>query len=111
MRAFRRRLLSLFSDIGVLEEPGDEWFEMQNYVCTGELEDVQNLNALAIGLSLENTEYEPEQFPGLIYRPKTEDAVIIVFGTRKVVITGVRTFEQAQVVFDSFRDAAHLALN
>jgi transcription initiation factor TFIID TATA-box-binding protein len=36
---------------------------MQHYVCTGELDKVQNLNALAIGLELEYTEYEPEQFP------------------------------------------------
>ena len=110
LHIFREQLLSLFSDLGVLEEAKDEWFEVQNYVCTSELGNVQNLNALTIGLGLEKTEYEPEQFPGLIYRPNSGDAVILVFGTGKVVITGARTLEEAQAVFDSFREAANAVL-
>jgi transcription initiation factor TFIID TATA-box-binding protein len=65
------------SEMGVIDEPEDEWFSIQNYVCTGEIGTAQNLNALAIGLGLENTEYEPEQFPGLIYRPESHDCVVL----------------------------------
>jgi len=60
--ALRERFLNLFSDMDVIEEPEDEWFTVQNYVCTAELGQDLNLNALAIGLGLEKTEYEPEQF-------------------------------------------------
>lgn len=62
-----------------------------------------NLNAIAIGFGLENVEYEPEQFPGLVYRPEGLDAVVLVFGSGKVVITGITTYEHASDVFESVR--------
>jgi len=46
------------------------------------------LNAIAIGLGLENIEYEPEQFPGLVYRVDDPDVVVLLFGSGKLVITG-----------------------
>lgn len=42
--------------------------KMQNIVASAYLGRVLNLNAFAIGFGLENIEYEPEQFPGLVYR-------------------------------------------
>jgi transcription initiation factor TFIID TATA-box-binding protein len=56
----RTRFLHLLSEENVIGTPDDRWFSMQNYVCTGELDQIQNLNALAISLGLEYTEYEPE---------------------------------------------------
>ena len=41
---------------------------VQNIVASADLGSVINLNAIAISLSLEKVEYEPEQFPGLVYR-------------------------------------------
>jgi len=60
----RDDFLALLFEMGVIETPDDEWFDIQNYVCTAEIGRTQNLNALAIGLGLANTEYEPERFPG-----------------------------------------------
>lgn len=99
-RDIRGRFLNFLSGIGALEEPGDEWFSIQNYVCTGEIGSAQNLSALAIGLGLENTEYEPEQFPGLIYRPESRDCVILIFATGKVVLTGATDLQDAEAAFD-----------
>jgi transcription initiation factor TFIID TATA-box-binding protein len=48
------------------------------------------LNAIAIGLGLENIEYEPEQFPGLVYRISDPKVVILLFGSGKLVVTGGR---------------------
>jgi len=58
-----------------------------------------NLNTLAIGLGLEAVEYEPEQFPGLIYRPEAFPAVLLVFANGKVVITGAADVETAEETF------------
>ncbi|AKU08303.1 TATA-box-binding protein [Haloferax gibbonsii] len=102
--SLRERFLNLFSDMGVIEEPEDEWFNIQNYVCTAELGEAQNLNALAIGLGLEKTEYEPEQFPGLIYRPDSGECVVLIFATGKVVITGARELEIAEKTFEELRE-------
>ena len=92
-----------YSKWGVIEEPDDEWFSIQNYVCTGGIGRTQNLNALAVGLGLENTEYEPEQFPGLIYRPASRDCVVLIFATGKVVLTGARDLEIAEATFEELR--------
>jgi transcription initiation factor TFIID TATA-box-binding protein len=88
----------------VIEEPEDEWFSIQNYVCTGELGQSLNLNALAIGLGLEKTEYEPEQFPGLIYRPLGADSVVLLFASGRVVITGSPDIEAAERALSMLKD-------
>ncbi len=40
--------------------------------------------------SLKRTMYEPEQFPGLIYRMDDPKAVILIFSTGKLVCTGTK---------------------
>ena len=46
-------------------------------------------------LDTENTEYEPEQFPGLVYRLSDPKVVLLLFGSGKVVCTGAKTADQA----------------
>jgi len=43
---------------------------------------------------LERTMYEPEQFPGLIYRMNEPKVVILIFTTGELVITGAKTEEE-----------------
>lgn len=100
----RKQFLKLLTEAGVLNEPEDAWFSMQNYVCTGELDQVQNLNALAIGLGLEYTEYEPEQFPGLVFRSDDHPVVILIFASGKVVVTGAKDIDAAEEAFQSLKE-------
>lgn len=44
---------------------------------------------------LENIMYEPEQFPGAIYRMDEPKVVILIFRSGKLVITGAKKKEQA----------------
>ena len=97
--SLRERFLGLFSQMNVIEGPDDEYFDIQNYVCTGELDKNLELNTLALELGLENTEYEPEQFHGLIYRPMDADCVLLLFATGKVVIAGSPAMEIAENAF------------
>jgi transcription initiation factor TFIID TATA-box-binding protein len=83
------------SDLGI-EVPANPSIEVQNIVTSGDLDEVLNLNAITIGLGLENVEYEPEQFPGLIYRLDEPDVVVLLFGSGKTVITGGKEPEDAQ---------------
>jgi transcription initiation factor TFIID TATA-box-binding protein len=73
-----------------------------NIVATADLGEELNLAGLAIGLGLETTEYEPEQFPGLIYRPDDSGVVILTFGTGKLVINGARKLAEAEQAFASY---------
>lgn len=46
---------------------------------------------------LEGMEYEPEQFPGLVYRIKKPKAAALIFGSGKVVCTGARKIDDVSV--------------
>ena len=48
--AIRERFLDLLAHNGMIPTPEDEWFRIQNLVCTAELGESLNPNALAIGL-------------------------------------------------------------
>jgi len=64
--------------------------QIQNIVATSDLGSEVNLNSVAITLGLERVEYEPEQFPGMIYRLKEPRVVVLLFGSGKLVCTGAR---------------------
>lgn len=100
----RDRFLNLLAEREMIESPDDEWFRIQNLVCTAELGESLNLNALAIGLGLESTEYEPEQFPGLIYRLSGTDSVVLLFASGRVVITGSPNLDAAEQTFEALQD-------
>jgi transcription initiation factor TFIID TATA-box-binding protein len=74
-------------DIGI-DVKGTPEIKVQNIVASADLRSALNLNAIASGLGLENIEYEPEQFPGLVYRVSDPKVVILLFGSGKLVITG-----------------------
>ncbi|MEK6925069.1 MAG: TATA-box-binding protein [Nanoarchaeota archaeon] len=61
---------------------------VQNIVASGSIDVDLNLNILA--LELENTEYEPEQFPGLVYKLGTPNATFLLFSNGKLVCTGTK---------------------
>ena len=73
--------------IAVKEDPE---IEVQNIVATADLGAQIDLNAVAITLGLGSVEYEPEQFPGLVYRIDEPKVVLLMFGSGKVVCTGAR---------------------
>jgi transcription initiation factor TFIID TATA-box-binding protein len=109
--AMREHFLDLLADNQMIAESDDEWFQIQNLVCTAEMGESLNLNALAIGLGLESTEYEPEQFPGLIYRPPKADSVVLLFASGRVVITGSKDLDTAEHTFSSLQDEVTDLLN
>lgn len=98
----REEFLQLLEDHSILPMAEDEWYRVQNYVSMAEIGQSLNLSALAIGLGLEVTEYEPEQFPGLVYRPQGHGCVLLVFGSGKVVITGATDITTAENAFSDF---------
>ncbi len=59
---------------------------VQNMVASGEIGMDLNLNKLA--MKLDNAEYEPEQFPGLVYKLSGTKATFLLFSNGKIVCTG-----------------------
>jgi TATA-box binding protein (TBP), component of TFIID and TFIIIB len=86
-------------NIGI-DVKGTPEIKVQNIVASANIHAVLNLNAIAIGLGLENIEYEPEQFPGLVYRLSEPKVVVLMFGSGKLVVTGGRVPEDAANAVD-----------
>jgi transcription initiation factor TFIID TATA-box-binding protein len=81
-----------------LEKIGIEVYEnfeitIQNIVATADLGGKLNLTEAATALGLENVEYEPEQFPGLVYRVKEPKVAILLFGSGSLVCAGAKNTE------------------
>lgn len=71
---------------------------VQNIVAAGNIGMDLNLNSLAI--KLPNTEYEPEQFPGLVYKLKGTRATFLLFTNGKIVCTGTKTEDEVYKALD-----------
>jgi transcription initiation factor TFIID TATA-box-binding protein len=65
---------------------------IENVVASTSLGDELDLHAVASTLS--GAEYEPEQFPGVIYRLKEPKTAILLFRSGKVVCTGGKSMRQ-----------------
>jgi len=71
---------------------------VQNIVASGTINLKLNLNFLAI--EMENTEYEPEQFPGLVYKLNEPNATFLLFSNGKLVCTGTKNKAQLEYSMD-----------
>lgn len=71
---------------------------IQNIVASGNVGMDLNLNVLA--MKLENTEYEPEQFPGLVYKLPHAKATFLLFSNGKVVCTGTKSEAAVNTALD-----------
>jgi transcription initiation factor TFIID TATA-box-binding protein len=81
--------------------PAEPLITVQNIVASADLGQSLNLNAMAIGLGLEHVEYEPEQFPGLVYRLDEPSVVVLFFGSGKVVVTGGKRPKDAAAAIEA----------
>ena len=57
---------------------------------------------------LDNVMYEPEQFPGLIYRMQDPKTVLLLFASGKLVCTGAKSeamvYESVAKVYEVLKD-------
>jgi len=74
---------------------------IQNIVSSANLHG--KIDQEAMSDVLENVMYEPEQFPGLIYRMKEPKVVLLVFASGKLVITGAKREEQVHEAVEKIR--------
>ena len=72
--------------------------KIQNIVASGSVGMMLNLNVLA--MKLENTEYEPEQFPGLVYKLEEAKATFLLFSNGKIVCTGTKSEKEVHSALD-----------
>jgi transcription initiation factor TFIID TATA-box-binding protein len=96
-----RKIMKSLEKINVKIKDEPE-IHVQNIVASGSIGMDLNLNFLA--MRLENTEYEPEQFPGLVFKMPKAKATFLLFSNGKVVCTGTKSEEQLHQVLDQLHD-------
>jgi transcription initiation factor TFIID TATA-box-binding protein len=77
-----------------IKVPKDYEIVVENIVASAKFSVGVDLDKIAYGL--ETAEYEPEQFPGLVYRMKTPKVAFLIFGSGKVICTGARNVKDVK---------------
>jgi transcription initiation factor TFIID TATA-box-binding protein len=85
-----------------LKVKGEPDIEVQNMVASGDVGGRLNLNEIMI--KFDNTEYDPEQFPGLVYKLPNSHITFLLFGTGKIVITGAKSEKEIVESVYTLRD-------
>lgn len=99
IRDINDEFISNMSELGI--SIGDSSFDIRNRVYMYEYDREFDLNTLSLGIGMEKTEYEPEQFPGIFYDFPDGEGTFLIFRTGKVILTGVRTNNQATESYKS----------
>lgn len=98
-----RKIIKSLEKIGIKITIKPE-IKIQNIVASGTVGMDLNLNTLA--MKLRNTEYEPEQFPGLVYKlvdPEIK-ATFLLFSNGKIVCTGTKSEAEVNKALDKLID-------
>ncbi len=88
-------MLKLLKDMGIgVKIPK---IEITNIVASAKLDARLDIDKMAF--ELENSEYEPETFPGLVYKMKGS-VTFLIFGTGKIVCVGAKSTKDIKESFD-----------
>ena len=72
-----------------------------NLVASTRLATTLDVVQLAIDLGVH---YEPEQFPGMVFRVTNPKVCVLVFRSGKVVATGAKSYDDAKAAFQRLHD-------
>jgi transcription initiation factor TFIID TATA-box-binding protein len=87
-----------------IKVPNEYEVRVENIVGSTQVFTDQKLSLEDIAFAMENTEYEPESFPGLVYRVKEPRVAFLLFGTGKIICTGARNMDDIQAALVKFKD-------
>ena len=73
---------------------------VQNIVASWDTGHALDLTAITLSFGLERVEYEPEQFPGLVFRLSDPKVVMLFFKSGKVVCTGAKSIKELERAVD-----------
>ncbi len=82
------------SDTGLSIEKDFE-IQIENVVASTDVRKELHLSSIANGLVFQGVNYEPERFPGLIYKFKDACIDVILFSSGKIVCIGAKKIEEA----------------
>lgn len=106
LRDAHKQLIDALIDLGIEIDPSQIEVEIRNRVYVDDCGYELDLETLLPDLGFENTEYEPETFPGIMYRPK-QGGLLIIFRSGKMMVTGLSDPEKANHLIEQTKDKIH----
>lgn len=97
-----QRVLSMLKKAGI--NAALKTVKIHNIVLMDKIELNQSLDNLMISMDDARASYEPEQFPGIIYKDENEGINYLLFSSGKIVITGVTNIELAKKNLEEFKN-------
>jgi transcription initiation factor TFIID TATA-box-binding protein len=95
-----KKVVEKIKESGV-DVPSKYHIEVENIVASAKIE--ADLNLEDIAFSLENAEYEPEQFPGLVYRISDPRVAFLLFSSGKIICTGAHNIDDIHKALNKFK--------
>ena len=86
-----------------IDLPSEFHTGVENIVASTQIKIDEKLDLEHIAYNLENSEYEPESFPGLVYRITEPRVAFLLFGTGKIICTGARKVEEIHEALAKFK--------
>ncbi|NCO84896.1 MAG: hypothetical protein COW47_01235 [Candidatus Huberarchaeum crystalense] len=96
------RLIKILNKLGFKVKQKKE-LKIRNLVVTSYIKKIPRMFELAA--MLDNIEYNPEVFPGIIYREKNKEysAAILIFKTGRIVCAGIKNIDIAKRAISDFQ--------
>jgi len=98
-----RRLTEKIMKIGINVNTNPT-IETQNIVASTDIKKELDLSFISKSLLLKNVNYEPDQFPGLIYIMDEIGVIVLVFSSGKIISTGAKSFEDASKAIEMMKE-------
>ncbi len=102
LRKAVERFIEILKKCGY-ELPGEPELKIQNIVASADIGRKLNLDLIALSGGYQVI-YEPEIFPGCIYRDEELKVVLLLFRSGKVVCTGARSIDHVKKVLRKLYD-------
>ena len=96
-----KKTVKAIKRIGVRVNENAIKVKIENIVVSVDLERELNLDQLAF--KLEESEYEPEQFPGLVYRIPDPKVAFLLFSSGRVVCAGAKSLGHVKIAVKKLR--------
>ena len=101
LKAAMKKIVDRIRQAGV-DMPRKFEIKVENIVASTKIN--ANLNLDEIAFMLENSEYEPEQFPGLVYRISEPRVAFLLFTSGRIICAGAQDVESIQRALHKFRE-------
>ena len=84
-----------------IEMPSRFKIKIENIVASSKIKAHLNLEEIAV--TLKNSEYEPEQFPGLVFRINEPRVAFLLFTSGRIICTGAQNVESIHEALRKFK--------